>query len=558
MNKFKLIIIATVFLSSCQKKLNSLLQSPNGPDLSTANVDLLLNTTQLRFASFYNTTNDFGAELTRQHQWYGPLYNNGYTPNSFDGIWTTAYSGVIKHANKVIELASNEKKYVQSGIAKVLKAYTFGTLVDYFGDVPYTEAALGAESLNPQADGGASVYTAIFTLLDSAIADFNKTGAGSAPTNDLFYSGSTTKWKKIAKTLKLKFYTQIRLVDNSATAKIQELLTENDLITATANDFEFKYGTNINSPDARHPNYASSYTSNRTSGGFIANYFMWTVVAQKSGGVVSSLDPRRRFYFYRQRTNFADVNEQTCSCAFENVPGHYPSVPDETPFCLVGAGYWGRDHGDNSGIPPDGQLRTAWGIYPAGGQMDENQGVSVNLSVGGKGAGISPIWLSFFTSFLEAEIALKLGITTAGTPRALLESGIRASIAKVIGFPTTIGVTVSSTYLPTTSAIDTYVTTVLNEYDAATTDDERLEVIMREYYIALWGNGVEAYNNYRRTGMPSNMQLTKTTSSPGYFPRSQYYPSVFINRNINAPEQKNIGTAPNKVFWDTNPDDFVK
>ena len=33
-----------------------------------------------------------------------------------------------------------------------------------------------------------------------------------------------------------------------------------------------------------------------------------------------------------------------------------------------------------------------------------------------------------------------------------------------------------------------------------TTDGDRLNVIMKEYFIALWGNGIESYNNYRRTG----------------------------------------------------------
>jgi hypothetical protein len=54
------------------------------------------------------------------------------------------------------------------------------------------------------------------------------------------------------------------------------------------------------------------------------------------------------------------------------------------------------------------------------------------------------------------------------------------------------------------------------------------------------------------------MQPVKSTSTPGFFPRSNFYPSVYVNRNQNAPTQKNIGIAPNKVFWDNNADNFVK
>lgn len=558
---YKKIILGISFIAtiiSCNKKLDSLLVNPNLPTTSTADVDLYLNQVQLSFKGFFSEASDYGGQLTRQQEWYGPLYANAYSPNSFDGLWSNAYSSIIKNADALIPLAQQQKKYVQSGIARTLKAYVLGTLVDDFGDVPYSEADLGIGNTNPKVDGGAGIYAAVQVMLDSAIADFNKTGASSKPTNDLFYGGSTANWTKIAKTLKLKFLMQTRLVDNTATAKIQALLTENNLINTEAQDFVFKYATNISSPDARHPHYASNYTAGGQAGDFISNYFMWEVVAEKTGGSISTLDPRRRFYFYRQRINFADVNPQTASCSVQSYPAHYPAG---TPFCLVGQGYWGRDHGDNSGTPPDGNLRTTWGVYPAAGDFDANQGTSVTLNRGGLGAGIDPIWISSFTYFLEAEAALKLGITTAGTPRALLDKAIRASMSKVIGFPSTVNVTVPSNFIPPATgngSVDNYVTTVLAAYDAATTDDSRLNIIMKEYHIAAWGNGVEPYNNYRRTGKPDNMQPAVTTANPGLFMRSFFYPAVFVNRNLNAPSQKTPGTAANKVFWDNNPDNFIK
>lgn len=552
-----MLLITTI--SSCSKKLDSLLVNPNLPTTSTADVDLYLNQVQLSFTNFYTTASDYGGQLTRQQEWYGPLYANAYSPNSFDGMWTTAYSSIIKNADALIPLAQQQKKYVQSGIARTLKAYVLGTMVDDFGDVPFSQANLGVANTNPNVDGGASIYVAVQALLDSAIADFAKTNASSKPTNDLFYGGSVVNWTKAAKTLKLKFLMQTRLVDNSVAAKVQALLTENNLIYTDPQDFVFKYATNISSPDARHPHYASNYTSGGQAGDFISNYFMWEVVAEKTGGSVGIMDPRRRYYFYRQRINYADVNPQTASCSVQSFPAHYPTG---MPFCLVGGqGYWGRDHGDNSGIPPDGNLRTTWGVYPAAGDFDANQGTSVSLNRGGLGAGIDPVWVSSFTYLLEAEAALTLGITTLGTPRALLEKGIRASMAKVLNFPATVNVTVPAAYIPPASgngSVDNYVNTVLTAYDAATTDDQRLNLIMKEYHIAAWGNGVEPYNNYRRTGKPGNMQPAVTTANPGLFMRSFFYPAVFMNRNLSVPAQKTPGTAANKVFWDNNPDNFIK
>jgi hypothetical protein len=152
-----------------------------------------------------------------------------------------------------------------------------------------------------------------------------------------------------------------------------------------------------------------------------------------------------------------------------------------------------------------------------------------------------------------------LGVTVpAGTPRALLSAGINASISKVMAFPATVNVTPDPAVVPSGSQITNYVTQVLSNYDTATSDRSKLNIIMSEYYIALWGNGVEAYNNLRRTGMPLGAQIAVAVPNPGLFMRSFFYPSVFVNRNSSAPPQKDPGNVANKVFWDTNPDNFIK
>jgi hypothetical protein len=554
-----LILIFSISTFSACKKLDNLLVNPNSVDPSLANVDLLLNQVQLSYRSFYSAASNYGAQLTRQQEMFGPLYNNAYSPTSFDGIWTDAYTGVLKNADALIPIAIDQKKFVQAGIAQVLKAYTLGTLVDDFGDIPNSEAVLGKENLNPAADPGAEVYNTVITLLDSAINNFTKSGAAAGPSNDLFFKGTKSNWIKTAKTLKLKFYMQERLVDNTVNAKIQALLTENDLINDVAQDFTFKYGTQNTSPDSRHPRYAANYNNasagSNSVGDYLSNYFMWAVAVEKGGtGGVTNIDPRRRYYFYRQRTNYADVNSSTCPCADQPKPGHYS---EDMPFCLVGSGYWGRDHGDNSGAPPDGPYLTTWGVYPAAGEFDDNQASSVDYNRGGKGAGIDPIWLSSYTYFLQAEAAVALNLTTNGDARSLLEKGIRASISKVINFPATVAVTVPAARVPTQAAIDAYVAVVLANYDAATSNAERLDVIIKEYYLAAWGNGVEPYNNYRRTGSPGNLQPVKSNPNPGFFLRSLTYPSVYVNRNTNAAPQKNPGAEANKVFWDNNPDNFI-
>ena len=111
---------------------------------------------------------------------------------------------------------------------------------------------------------------------------------------------------------------------------------------------------------------------------------------------------------------------------------------------------------------------------------------------------------------------------------------------------------VDAAFKPSQAAVDAYVAEVLSLYDAATTPDAKLDVVMREYQIATWGNALEMYNAYRRTGKPSVMQPT-LEPIPGVFPRSMFYPTVYVNRNAKA-VQHDMKT---QVFGDKNDRGFI-
>jgi hypothetical protein len=555
MKKIFILVLSVSLLGSCTKKLDELLVNPNGPTPESANADLYLTQLQLNFAGFFNGASSYGMELTRQIVMYGPTYLQAYSPQSFDGLWSNAYTGVFKHANALIPVAEKERKWIAAGMAKTIKAYTLITLVDMFGDIPYTSANLGSENTNPTIDKGSDVYTAAIALLDAAIADFQKSTAFPG-SQDLFFGAANAtgaaRWRTTAKLLKLRAINNTRLSDAGAIGKINTLLADADVIAAmsgTANDFEFRYSTKQANPNSRHPRYNGNYSAAGSAGDYMGVYFMWSLAADKgtfnNQEARNTSDPRTRYYFYRQTVNDAAVSSNTLSCSTFPVPSHYlPGMP----FCQFGLGaqgFWGRNHGDNSGIPPDGPYRTTVGIYPFGGDFDANQNLNVGLNRGAQGAGIQPIWQAAFTNFIAAEAAL---VGATGNPRSLLEAGVRASISKVIGYPTTVNVAVPTALVPDAARVTAYVNKVLARYDAATTNDERMEVIQQEYYIALWGNGVDAFNNYRRTGKPGRMSYT-IAQSGGDMIRSFFYPSVLVNLNKNVTQK----TLDKKVFWDTNP-----
>jgi hypothetical protein len=78
-----------------------------------------------------------------------------------------------------------------------------------------------------------------------------------------------------------------------------------------------------------------------------------------------------------------------------------------------------------------------------------------------------------------------------------------------------------------------------------------LDFIVRQYWVALWGNGLDMYNTYRRTLKPVDLQPT-LNATPGEFYRSFTYPADFVTLNSSPTSEQKASPAV-QVFWDTNP-----
>lgn len=553
-----LLVLALGF-NSCESTQLEILESPNALSPAQADVDLFLNSIEIGLAAFFDgnqsddnaSLSERGMEVTRMLHMFGPTYTNAYSPGDFDILYEDAYAGLLADTRAIVPIAEEAELFTHVGIAKTIEAYTVMTLVDNFGDLPYSEAFQGTEFPNPNLDDDAAIYTEVENLLDEAIADFNREELNGAP-GDLFYGGDESQWIKFANTLKLKLYIQTRLVDSSVGAKINALVNSGNLILESVDDFQFNYSATDANPDSRHPFFGRNFDVAADVEDYMSNSYM---VRVKDDYPTS--DPRTRYYFYRQSLNFTtDPNENECITISR--PTHFSS---SDTFCDPGNGYWGRDHADNDGIPPDGALRTTWGVYPVGGLFDDNRGTAVpGRTIGLQGAGLSPIMLASFTNFMLAEGVLTAGV--AGDARAYLEAGVRASIAKVMAVGEGLDYldnvivaddpdteeneerTVRSIYVPTAQNIDDYVASVLAAYDAAS-GDAQLEIVVNEYFKALFGNGIEAYNTYRRTGFPSDLQPTLLASS-GEFINSFPYPDELAQQNSNV-SQKPDQTV--RVFW---------
>ncbi|MBX2899745.1 MAG: SusD/RagB family nutrient-binding outer membrane lipoprotein [Cyclobacteriaceae bacterium] len=600
------LVVGVVLASSCTLDLR---EDPNAVQPNQVLPSLLLNSIQRQFPVVFNAANTSGAQMTRLLNGAGSVYQVATTPETFNGIWTTSYAGILADAHDLIKIADQNGFARHAGIARVIQSYTLLILADMFGKVPFSEAFQGAANFNPKADNDNEIYEYVLTTLDKAKVDLTTPATTAnpagylnpvAPTiNDQYYDNNYTRWVKLINTLKLKVYLNLRLTDAArATTAINALIADatptGGFINAQNENFIWRYGTTTSDPDARHPRFTAQYPGG--GGDYQSNWLMWHMFhsynASQNG---APGDPRMRFYFYRQVVaNTTSSNE--LRCLTESLPDHYPSAtpsaiilnpnaglppmgvdpahPSQNPsnpawsrtFCVpTDRGYWGRDHVDPQGIPPDGQLRTAYGPYPVGGRFDNNSATGVTATVGMRGAGMQPIMLRSFVQFMLAEAGLTLTLTDPLTPRDHYTNGVNFSFTDVRDWSVngTFGstavaaspneaTTINAFYPAATYTTDVtnYRTSALAAYDdrLVVSNTEALNYVAREFWVALVGNGYEAYNLYRRTGKPTGMQPV-INPSPGNFPRSFWYPANFANLNSSVTQKPDLTV---RVFWDNN------
>lgn len=551
-------LLGLILVFSCETTELDILADPNVPTPDTLNEDGSLNFIQFNYASFFAEATEAGAETVRLEYMFDTYEVNFNNANAnLAAMWRIGYADVLNEVEALIPIATASSSHRHIGVARIIKAYTLMTLVDYFGDIPYSEALQGnSGTVFPSVDPGADVYAAAFAELDLALADFANIDANTPSFNDLFYgednSNTMPKWTKFLNSLKLKYYLNRRLIDApGATAGINALLASGDIITSSADDFRWVSGTADN-PQSKHPYYVEEYEAANT-GEYIPNYLMWALTLEKGAD-----DPRLRYYTYRQVNAFPTdpaTLDNEISCWNDPRPATYGPIDamqtEPLPFCSLfgrGDGYWGRDHANNEGIPPDNAKRTTFGVYPAGGRFDDNDADGIDSGDGLDGAGIWPIMMDSYVYFMRAEAALFLGTTDGAA--AMLEQGVRSSMNTVIGFLPNPG---DFTNTSDATDIDDYVTALMASYTAATNDTERMAIIGKEYWLAMYGNGVEGYNLYRRTGAPTNLQ--PTLLGTGGFPRSFLYPNNTVDRNINITQKPGLSE---QVFWDNNPAGFIQ
>jgi hypothetical protein len=187
------------------------------------------------------------------------------TRNIPQNFWNTLYTGVLSNLKETQRLIPSQNdaffpaavKANQNACAEILNVYAYATLVNTFGDVPYTES-LDYTKVYPVYDDAAGIYTDLLTRLNKALADIN-VSAGGFDGSDLLYGGDMAGWKTFGTSLKLRLG-MILADSNPATAKSTVEAAAAGIVADNADNVVFHY---LSSPPNTNPVWADLIQSGR-------------------------------------------------------------------------------------------------------------------------------------------------------------------------------------------------------------------------------------------------------------------------------------------------------
>lgn len=444
-----------------------------------------------------------------------------------DNQWQTElYAGSLTNAQVLIATAAQSGSPAYSGIAKLMKAYNFAMTTDLWGDIPYSQALGGLAQLQPRFDRQEDIYKgaagiqSLDALVKEGLAELDLpstlTPSGA---DDPVYQGNLARWKRMGNTLRLKLAnTMSRKEPALAKAIINEVITGNNFISSNADDFQIPFGGTVGN---RNPifdfNGLNVYngTTRLVTASTQGQRVLDIMLSQRLLDSMRVKNDPRLPIFFNPTAPAGVVTAPTPN----NSTGTLTTLPDATAGTFLT--FTGYQNGNNLPVPVQVN-RSKYNVYLTG------------------NAGEAPIRLltNFQRLFIMAESALILGTSTGASPsvQALYQDAIRASMTKA-------GLS--------SAAVDAYFISNPKVAILSGTDEQKLNQIITQKWIAWVGNGYEAYNDFRRTGYPRlALALNAQGDDQNIIPRRFVYPASELSGNAgNAPGTVPGTTVP--VWWAT-------
>ncbi|MGZ5247694.1 MAG: SusD/RagB family nutrient-binding outer membrane lipoprotein [Flavitalea sp.] len=519
MKKISLLVFAgmlTMF-GSCKKYLD-INENPNSATNSTA--ELILPQALTGTAGNVNGFNSMGAQLVGYmanaggYGGFGTAITYNFSASDFSARWSTTYDNLQDYKAILNYTEENPAEGYYNAVARIMKAHGFQLLVDAYGDVPYTEALQGADILTPKYDKAEDIYKDLVSELDIAIGTIHATetavGVAELGEGDVMFHGDMTKWIQFANTLKLR-------IVNRAKDKIDFGTVTFDPAGFLTTDAMVNPGY-VRDNNRQNPKWSTWGFSNTGSDGNKA--WMPSTFALTFYNGTKLSDPVRGAATYYQ----------------------YPST---------GNNRLGNE-GNNIVSSPSGSF---W--LPSSNRNGSTAGSATGVLKGPSAS--MPIITAAESYFLQAEAVVE-GMLT-GDAKSLFESGIKASYAYLLMEEDMVAVPAATVNTAFAEYLTENEESYLVNFDEATSNEQKIEAIITQKYIALnMVNADEAWNEYRRTGYPkinsaAGAGATETFASsvsestrPDKLPARILYPSTEGSYNsTNVPKGINVFTST--IFW---------
>lgn len=521
---FMFFIGALVF-ASCTKTYTDLEKNPNNPESVPAS--LILNGIEVSI---------FERPWGTQDRWnqFSLCNYNYYGNNEYNWSGASMYYTVLKNVVKMEEETQKTGASVvnpYSAIGKFMRAYLFYQMTMRVGDLPMTEALKGIDNLKPKYDTQKNIFLQINKWLEEANADFASliSKSDNSLLGDFYYNNDLRKWQKLTNTFRLRVLislskktadTDLKVI--SEFAKIFNTPSTYPVFTSMSDNFQYTYVNPFNKYPTNPDNYGFDATRYNTSSTYLGLLTELKdprtfVVAEPAGSKLKAGLLPSDFGAYVGASPAQDLADMSSKAGTNNgsafVPGEYSFNGRRR--------YYSSYTSENTFIVS----------YP---EMCFNIAEAINR---GWVTGSAEDW---YKNGINASISF-YGIKDGANAFSYLKAG-----GKVTEGGDYISYSVNFTF-------NDYYNQSSVKYAGNTVAG--LDQILKQKYLAFFQNsGMEAYYNFRRTGIPSFAKGGPGTGNSGLIPLRFQYPGTEITtngENLNAALTAQFGGKDdiNQAMW---------
>jgi hypothetical protein len=494
-------IILALFMVSCTKGFEEL----NTPPTTSSTIDPgALLAKSLRDSKFTQGHEYQSLTCGAWIQWWvssNNLPSSRYFFQRHRGEnWDGLYSNIMNLAQIRHHLLKGQEESPEGrtrlAIARVAEVDLWQTITDLYGDIPYSESAQGENNLNtqPKYDTQEDIYKSLISTLDEAIGVLNASTATdkSYGKSDLYYGGDVSKWIKYANSVKLQLGMRMKYVAPDLARTVVSQALSSPLIASNNDNAKIETSTQYNS--SRHPIlnlFRTGSPDNKYLGKAFIDY------------LVKTNDPRLRM--------IASPSLNSVNAGTPVYRGKLAAPTDEELLGVVNNDYslasdltyFNDTYNSTTPIPCYIYTYSEICFYKAEAALEGWGGLNVNQAE------------SFYQEGIRAAMALK--------PYNITE--------------------IPQDYIDAEFSLE------------GLTSEQKLEKIMNQKWILMFGRSYDIYAEWRRTGYPALKPGNNLGDTNGTIPRRRGYPQDEVDLNPDnhkaaSSRMSNGDSYTSRVWWD--------